>query len=284
MALDSEIASWIGRSESTADVIQASPAERLAALLGHAPAELREGDGLPPMAHWLHFQLRHGRDAYDAAGQIRRGGLLPQVEGLPNRMWAGGRLYFAGPLRIGEPALRRSTVIAASRKHGRSGPLVFVTVRHEMTQGADEPLVVEEHDIVYRGPRIGAAAPAQAPAGETWRREVSLDLVALFQYSALTFNSYRIHYDPDYAIREEGYPGAVVHGPLLATMLLDLVARNRPASRVSTFSFRALAPLFAGDVISLNAAPDPGGRTVRLWAAGKGRGLAMEAEAVMATV
>lgn len=199
-------------------------------------------------------------------------------------MWAGGRLCFGSPLRIGVPALRRSTVIAASRKHGRSGPLVFVTVRHELTQGADEPLLVEEHDIVYRGPRIGVAAPTQAPAGETWRREVSLDLVTLFQYSALTFNSYRIHYDPDYAVRQEDYPGAVVHGPLLATMLLDLVARNQPASRVTTFSFRALAPLFAGDVISLTAALDPGGGMVRLWAAGTGRGLAMEAEAVMATI
>lgn len=273
---------WVGRSEELADLIHVSPAIRLALLLGHDPKKLEDGKDLPPLAHWLYFQPRHGRDAYDAAGQLRRGGVLPQIDGLPHRMWAGGRLSFPGSLTIGMPAQRRSIVTAVTRKEGRSGPLVFVTLRHEMASHSGGLAVIEEHDFVYRGPRTGSAAPL-APLGDSvWRREVSLDVVTLFQYSALTFNSYRIHYDPDYAIREEHYSGAVVHGPLLATLLIDLVLRNCPGCRVEAFSFRSLTPLFAGDVISLNAKPDSLGRRIRLWAAGEHRGLAMEAEATLA--
>src|SRR5262249_48879168 len=151
---------------------------------------------------------------------------------LPRRMWAGGRLEFHHPLRIGDAATRISTITAITQKEGRSGPLVFVTVRHEISTVAGLSLV-EEQDLVYRGE--GSSTPAAAPTDAVWSRTIYPDDVLLFRYSALTFNGHRIHYDRRYCLEAEGYPGLVVHGPLIATLLLDLLRRNLPGAEVKTF-------------------------------------------------
>ena len=142
------------------------------------------------------------------------------------------------------------------RKDGASGRLVFVTVRHEIGKPGEAAAIIDEHDIVYRGLEAPAVKPSpqKAEAGE-WRRELVPDAVQLFRYSALTFNGHRIHYDRDYVTREEGYPGLVVHGPLIATLLIDLVRRNAPTAKISEFSFRAVSPLFDGNAMSVNATP-----------------------------
>ena len=202
---------------------------------------------------------------------------MPPVP-LPRRMWAGGRIDFARPLRIGEAARRRSTVADVQAKQGSTGPLVFVTVQHEIDR-ADGPALTERQDIVYRGPPAAtetARPPRPAPNEPRWRRTIEPDPVLLFRYSALTFNGHRIHYDKPYATGTEGYPGLVVHGPLLATLLMDLCRRetNRP---LRAFSFRAVAPVF--DTAPFDVAGVPDRDSADLWVAGPDGALAMTASA-----
>src|SRR5690606_24135017 len=179
-------------------------------------------------------------------GHASRGEFMPPVT-LPRRMFAGARLRFPHPLAIGKPAERVGTIGPIAEKHGQTGPLVFVTVRYEFRQDG-RVCVEEEQDIVYRGeggrtpaPAVGPLPPA--PEG-AWARVVTPDPVLLFRYSALTFNGHRIHYDRTYATEVEGYPGLVVHGPLIATLLLDLLRREMPRAGVCRFEFKALRPLF----------------------------------------
>jgi len=192
-------------------------------------------------------------------------------------MWAGSRIHFHAPIAVGA-ALHRQTVVAAvSRKVGRSGPLVFVTLRH--TTSADTVMAVtEEQDIVYRdaaGSAPASAGPIPTPGSADAIRRMTLDAVALFRYSALTFNGHRIHYDHDYATGVEGYPGLVVHGPLMATLLIDHFGRERPSQGIRSFSFRARAPLFVGNPLTLCLRDSMDGAQV--WIESNG-GLIMEAE------
>jgi 3-methylfumaryl-CoA hydratase len=168
-------------------------------------------------------------------------------------------------------------VIDIKEKTGRSGRLVFVLVRHEISNTGGIA-ITEEHDIVYRD--HGTAAPLQpAPTGAAWERVISPDDVLLFRYSALTFNAHRIHYDRRYATEVEGYPGLVVHGPLIATLLMDLLRRHAPAANVARFSFRAVSPLF--DTSSFSVCGKPEGKTIQLWAKDAAGNLAMSAEALL---
>jgi len=272
---------WEGRTQTVEDVVAPDRAVAMAATLDwtHAP---EEGDVLPPGWHWMFFNGAARQSELGPDGHPKRGGFLPPVP-LPRRMWAGGRLTFGAGLRIGERARRESTVAKVEAKRGRSGDLVFVVVRHRIF-GAAGLAIEEEHDIVYReppAPGAETAKPAPAPADPVWRREIHPDPVLLFRYSALTFNGHRIHYDHPYATKVEGYPGLVVHGPLIATLLLDLLGRERPAAKLDRFAFRAVSPLFDTAPFSVNGAPTPGSGAVRLWAAGPDGRLAMSAEAVL---
>jgi 3-methylfumaryl-CoA hydratase len=197
-------------------------------------------------------------------------------------MWAGGRLEFLQPLRVGDEATRHSQIASVTSKSGTSGALVFVTVRHEIKVDAKLALT-EEHDIVYRqAPAAGAPAPAlqPAPTDEAFARAVVPDPVLLFRYSALTFNGHRIHYDRRYVVEVEGYPGLVVHGPLIATLLLDLLRRERAGIAVRQFRFRAMAPLFDLWPFTLCGRPDGAGGFA-LWARGPNGELAMSASAAV---
>jgi 3-methylfumaryl-CoA hydratase len=198
-------------------------------------------------------------------------------------MWAGGRLEFLQPLRVGDPVTRTSRIVAVYGKQGRSGPLVFVQVRHEIATPAGVALV-EEQDIVYRdqpmpGEPIAAAGPVR---GEPeWVREVQPDAVLLFRYSALTFNGHRIHYDRPYATQVEGYPGLLVHSPLIATVLLDLLRRNLPDAQLAQFSFRAVKPTFDSTPFLVCGRAESTSRIVHLWAQHPDGALAMEATATL---
>ena len=213
-------------------------------------------------------------------GHAKRGGFLPPVP-LPRRMWAGARFEFHRPLHIGEAIVRKSTIADVSTKDSRVGPLVFVLVRHEITGPAGLALV-EEHDIVYReapGSSEVAPQPPAAPTGAVWRRAIHADEVMLFRYSALIFLGHRIHYDRRYATEVEGYPGLVVHGPLIATLLADLLRRHSSAPAKS-LRFRAISPLFDNAPFAVCGMPEPDGRA-SLWAQNADGALAMKAEAVM---
>lgn len=262
------LTAWIGKSEESDDVVTAAPLAGLAATLDHADPPWRPGL-VPPLGHWLYFLPRARQAEIAADGHPAKGGFLPPVA-LPRRMWAGSRLWFPGDLAVGEAARRTSTILDVTRKQGRSGEMVFVTVGHEIR--TDRGLAVrEEHDIVYRE-AAAASAPADAavpaePADDEgaapWERPVTPDPVLLFRYSALTFNGHRIHYDRAYCEREEGYPGLVVHGPLMATLLVDLFLRHTPGARVTAFRFRARRPVFDIHPFTVRGRPTETG--ARLW-------------------
>ncbi len=271
--------SWIGRQDLLHDSITQFPVAALAATLDRDDADPQPGDVLPPLWHWLYFLPRARQSQLGADGHPQRGGFLPPVA-LPRRMWAGGRLQFPGTLRVGDPVTRTSTVADVSLKEGRTGPLVFVLVRHEIA-GPDGVAVTEEHDIVYRGlpgPREAPPTPRAAPEAAAWRRDITPDDVLLFRYSALTFNGHRIHYDRRYVTQAEAYPGLVVHGPLLATLLADLVRRNTDR-RLAAFRFRAASPVFDTTPFALCGQAE--GDRAALWVRRTDGTLAMEAEATL---
>jgi 3-methylfumaryl-CoA hydratase len=278
----SEFERWIGTSETHADVLTAVPARALTALLDGAATYL-VGDQLPAGAHWLYFLATARQSELGEDGHPQRGGFLPPIT-LPRRMWAGSRIQFQRPLRIGEQVSRTSRIADVSVKQGRSGALAFVRVQHDICT-SEGPAISEEQDIVYRDmPQASEAPPPRkpAPVNHQWQREIKPDPILLFRYSALTFNAHRIHYDRDYAMNIERYPGLVVHGPLLATLLLDLLQRSVPAATLRRFTFRAVAPLFDTDAFYVCGAPDAKSpQTVRLWAKDAAGMLAMEAEALV---
>jgi 3-methylfumaryl-CoA hydratase len=234
--------------------------------------------------HWLYFLPLARQSEIGPDGHPRRGGFLPPVP-LPRRMWAGSQFEFRTPLRLGDALQRDSTIVDVSGKTGRSGELVFVKVRHELRcNGAGEPALVEFHDIVYRAVQRpdDVPPPAQrAPEGAAWQRELLPDEVLLFRYSALTFNGHRIHYDRPYATQAEGYPGLVVHGPLIATLLLDLLRRQMPHAELAAFRFKAQRPTFDGRPMRVSGTPLADGKTVHLWAQDHEGWLTMDATAVL---
>ncbi|WHZ11384.1 MAG: cupin domain-containing protein [Burkholderiaceae bacterium] len=284
-----ELQQWVGRSETLQGEISAAPLAGLSAALDRDEPEPVAGTPLPPLAHWLYF-LPHARQSeLGPDGHPRRGGFLPPVP-LPRRMWAGGRLAWepGNPLCVGDAATRVSTVASVEHKRGRSGDLVFVRVAHVLGN-ASGPCLTEEHDIVYRAaaaaahePQGSSVAPTAADADAPWRREIVPDAVLLFRYSALTFNGHRIHYDQRYVTETEGYPGLVVHGPLIATLLADLVRREMPQAFMRRFEFRALRPTFVTerrDAMAVRGRPSADGHSARLWAVDHEGWLTMQATA-----
>ena len=269
---------WLNKEAVAEDDITAFPLTAMAATLDRKESR----DTVPPLWHWLYFLPIAPLSDVGPDGHPKRGDFLPPVP-LPRRMWAGGRLTFHAPLKVGEHAKRTSTIANIEDKTGRSGRLVFVTVQHAIEVDGELRLE-EEHDIVYRdAPQEGARPPqaALAPEGETWSRTIDADAVMLFRYSALTFNGHRIHYDYPYVTEVEGYPGLIVHGPLIATLLVDLVRREQPDAVVQSFAFKALRPTFAGQVFTVCGKPAADGRTVDLWAKDHEGYLTMRATAAL---
>jgi 3-methylfumaryl-CoA hydratase len=277
--LGEDLARWIGRSEVRADSIRASQLAAWNATLDRDEPLPREGDPVPPGFHWTLFAPAVPHSQLGADGHPRRGGFLPPVL-LPRRMWAGSRIRFGEPLRVGDRVEQTSVVDRIEEKRGRAGALAFVTVRRTVI-GPLGLAVEEQQDLVYREPEKAAAPdrPAVPAATSAWHRVVVPDDVLLFRFSALTFNGHRIHYDRRYATEEEGYPGLVVHGPLLATLLLDLLRRHLPASTPATFSFKALRPTF--DVSPFALEGEAKGDRVRLWSTDNRGEVAVEAEALV---
>ena len=284
MAEDLDLAAWIGRSETVVDTIGPTPVAALGATLDHPPSIVRAGAPLPPLWHWLYFLPLHRQSELGPDGHAKRGGFLPPVP-LPRRMWAGSEFEFRAPIRVGDAVARTSTIDGVTTKHGRSGELVFVRVRHELrSNGAADPALVEFHDIVYRMARqAGDAEPVRlrAPAGAAWQRTIVVDDVLLFRYSALTFNGHRIHYDRRYVTEVEGYPGLVVHGPLIATLLMELLRHHAPEADVAGFRFKALRPTFDLHPFRINGRPAADGRSIEMWAEDHEGWLTMDALATL---
>ena len=279
-----DLREWIGRSETVTDVVTATPCAALSATLDRPVERPPAGTPLPALWHWLFFLPLHRRSEIGPDGHAQRGGFLPPVP-LPRRMWAGSQLDFHMPLRVGDELTRVSTIQDVGEKSGRTGRLVFVKVRHDIRRGRDEDLALTEfHDIVYReAPRPDDVAPPPrpAPAPAVWERRWVPDDVLLFRYSALTFNGHRIHYDRRYVTEVEGYPGLIVHGPLIATLLLDLLRHQMPDATVARYEFRAVRPVFDTHPFSVCGEPQADGKTIHLWARDHEGWLAMDATATI---
>lgn len=269
---------WIGRSQEREDLIDAGRARALQSTLDDPFPILGENSLLPPLWHWAFFWETATTAELGSDGLAVGSGLLPPIN-LPRIMWAGSRLAFPGSLVIGETAMRRSSVVDIVEKQGRSGRLCFVTLRHELTQKG-QVCIEEEMDIVYREASQGTEAlpvGQTAPTRADWRRKIAASPVLLFRYSALTWNSHRIHYDGDYVTREEGYPGLIVHGPLLATLMIDQLRRQIPSAKVTRFAFSALRPVFAAGGFTVAGTPNDG--RADLWVADADGSLAMKGSA-----
>ena len=275
-------AAYVGRTETRSDIVSPVVIRGLAATLDIAEADVAPGGRLPPLWHWMLFQDWVPGAGLGTDGHPKRGGFLPPVHDLPRRMWAGGRVAFLAPLHAGDAITRTSTILSVEEKTGGSGRLVFVTVQH-VVANASGPAIEEEHDIVYRGTdgaAVKAAEPAAAPPAGAFLATVQPSPVLLFRYSALTANGHRIHYDLDYVTREEGYPGLVVHGPLQATWLADIVRQYRPGARIATFAYRGRRPAFHQNPISL-VGWEAGGK-LRLESRDHEGAVCMSADAILA--
>jgi len=276
--VETNITDWIGRRRQDSDVLRATTVEALSAAIGSTQTAIASASLL---AHWLCFQQIVPRAELGADGHPRRGGFLPPVT-LPRRMWAAGQLEWLRPLPAGTPLDRTSRIIDVRQKNGRSGELVFVTVEHEISD-TDGLVLRERQDIVYRGAsREAGAAPQPGMNAPDWSDDVTPDPVLLFRYSALTGNTHRIHYDRDYATRVEGYPALVVHGPLIATLLLDRFTTRHPGARVAAFHFRAVRPLFDTAPFTLRGTSPAKGGTATVQAVDVGGALCMDAAITLA--
>lgn len=273
-----ELNEWIGKSIEVEDTVTAGQANRMNATLDREPT-FKKGDRLPPAWHWLYFHEAVQLSGLGIEGHPKLGGFMPPVP-LPRRMWAGGSLIFDQPIIIGQPAIKRSTIANIAAKTGKSGQLYFVTVEHEVFQNASICLH-EKQIIVYREPAdptktLADPPPAPETDSRTFSAEIRPDPIMLFRYSALTFNGHRIHYDLDFCQTHEGYPNLVFHGPLTATLLLDLFYHQYPAEPIKTFEYRGVSPLFNPDPFTIHGTRK--GIHGKAWAANSANGLAMSAQ------
>ena len=286
--------SWTGKTETLSDDITCAPVRALSATLDRNDPEPVPGvTVLPPLWHWLYFLPQQRQSEIGPDGHAKRGGFLPPVP-LPRRMWAGGRLQWLpeNPIVVGDAVQRISRIESVTHKAGRTGDLLFVLVKHQV-HNARGLALTEEHDIVYRAaqaPTLGTGVSSLSPEGAlaarggpsplarpddpvpppiaadkdaAWQREIVPDDVLLFRYSALTFNGHRIHYDRRYVTEVEGYPGLMVHGPLIATLLVDLVRRNAPPETfIKSFNFKAVRPTFDLHPFRVNGKPSAEGKSV----------------------
>ena len=275
----------VGRRETATDTVTAAPANLLRLTFGRDEPEFRPGDALPPGWQCLYFLPRFPPEALRPDGSPLDTGVIPPMP-LPRRMFAGERFRFHRPLRIGDPVRRETELADIAVKTGGTGTLVFATVVQRTFAG--ETLAIEEErrtvfrEEVKAGERNQAPRREPAPEDIPWRRRIAPDPVLLFRFSALTFNSHRIHYDRPWATEREGYPGLVVHGPLTSTLLIDFARDHAGGRPVVSYETQARAPLFADDTFELRGRPSSDGRGCDLWAVTPDGTVAMSAHAELA--
>ena len=257
----SDPTAWVGRHEACADTVDPGHMKKMALALDTPAPGI--GAEIPLLWQWGLFIKGQPYAELGEDGHPKRGGFLPAAPGR-NRMWAGGRLRFLEPLRVGSPAERRSSIASVVEKDGRTGKLLFVTVLHEYLQ--DGLLCIsEEQDIVYREPSPPKRMGTEPPPPSQWSEAVQPTPTMLFRYSAVTFNGHRIHYDHPYATQVEGYSGLVVHGPMIATLMCRAFRNAHPDKTVTAFAYRGLRPLIAPHTFQV-AGRLTGPTSAELWA------------------
>ena len=285
-----DLSNWIGRELVTSETLDAMQLTKMAATMDR-PLGFNKGEKLPAGWHWLFFNQLETQSRLGPDGHPKRGNFLPPVE-LPRRMWAGSRLHWHAPFLAGHKVTRTARVLDVTEKTGKSGAMIFVKVGYTYRDG-QTVLLEEEHDIVYRDdpPRDAnvTAVTAKAPAKLVFEREgahlrkITPDPVLLFRYSAVTFNGHRIHYDADYVRNVEGYPGLIVHGPLIATFALDFIEFDlAPGRSIEKFSFRMKKPTFDYAPFHLHADASADGKGYAAWTSDNNGQVALDGEIVLA--
>lgn len=270
-----DLQSWIGRSETVEETIALATVENMNATLGRRGGALSAGDALPPSWHWLFFNRGASPEDLGRDGHVANSDFAPP-QPLPRRMWAGNKVDIQTPLTIGSRARRVTTIEEITEKTGHSGRLIFLRERSDLSDDQGGALT-DWKTVVYREEAdvTEKPKPNPAPVGALWSQDVTPDPVLLFRYSALTFNSHRIHYDRDYTTSVEGYPALLVHGPLTATLLLNLLRQKLPGAELRQINIRAMAPLFDNAPFSIYGIPAEDGKSAKLWATTLDGNLAM---------
>ncbi len=274
-----QLKQWIGSKESAVDYVTIPAVHRLSATLDRDDPMPKTGDPLPTGWHSILFPRVVRQSQIGPDGHPQRGDFLPPVP-LPRRMFAGKRITFHEPLRVGDEARRESTIKDVTVKQGRSGQMVFVTVKTDIS-GPRGLAITEEQDIVYRAdpdPNAPPPPPQKAPGVAVWTRTVTPDPVLLFRYSALTFNGHRIHYDHPYVTGTEGYPDLVMNGGLTTLLVFEL-ARTHASTPIVYISSRNVRPMFVNRPLTICGEPSPDNKTAKLWAVDNDGALALSAEA-----
>ena len=272
--------SWVGKQETQVDDIALFPAKALAAALDNE-WEPKKGDALPAFWEWLYFLATPKASKTGSDGHPEKGGFLPPVP-LPRRMWAAGEADYHQPLIIGQEATRLSTIQSVELKTGSTGALIFVAVKHEISQN-DQLCITEVQNLVYREqPAADAPQPPVKIAPEVFdfSKTITPNPVLLYRFSALTYNGHRIHYDRTYAMNEELYPALVVHGPLLVTLLMELSRAELPTTPIRRIKFRAVRPTFDTEAFEVQGKRE--GNKLSLWSKNSEHALCMKLDALLA--
>ena len=281
-----DLKNWIGKTETVRDFISPTTIAGMSATLDRDDTEPVFGTPIPASWHWLFFNKAARQSQLGIDGHPARGGFLPPVP-LPRRMWAGSKVRLLAPLKVGTNISRLSTINNITIKEGKTGPLLFFEIDHQIT-GEDGLSITDLQTVVYRDmpaepPTQTTAASASggkpAPDDAQWSETVTPTTVLLFRYSALTFIGHRIHYDRDYTVNEEGYQALLVHGPLTASFLMDLCRRNLPDREITKFQVRAVGPLFDNAPFTVHGKLNNDNTKVELWAANQAGNLAMSISA-----
>jgi len=278
-----DIKSYIGRTAEAHDVADLRSMRQLHAALDRADPPPGEGDEVPPSWHWMWFNATDRRSTLGRDGLAGKTNFLPPSP-LPRRMWAGSQLNVHRPLRVGDTLRRTAEIASIDERQGKSGRLMFVGQRFRIYAG-DALAIEEAFESVFREdpkPDAPVVEPPAAPAGATWTRTIDPDPVLLFRYSAVTYNGHRIHYDRPYTTQVEGYPDLIVHGPLTATLLMELARDSNPGRRIASYSFRAVSPLYSPASFTVAGKPTEDGKGATMWAANPQGRLAMQADVTFA--
>lgn len=268
---------WIGKSKNLSDTIAPEPLRRFEALLDRDPGSVNNGTILPPCAHWIYFNPAVPQAVLAADGHPQKGDFLPPVE-LPSRMWAGGIIRFKKPLKTGQPADKKTTITAIDEKEGGSGKLCFITLRHQIST-AGALAIDEDQEIVFREASEKGAHPIRTQPVDVdfdWKKSVQLNSAHLFRFSALTFNSHKIHYDHPYATQTEGYPNLVVHAPLLLVLMMNFFKTKTDGKVIEEIAYRAAGPMFLHEEITITS-KDTDNNKVEMRALGPDQNIALKA-------
>ena len=243
-----EYASWINKKEIYVDQLTEVNINRLYYTLNLPSKPPTFGEPVFPLALLILGEPSVRPENLGEDGHPARGGFMPPVP-MKRRMFAGGDYEFFQPLNVGDKVYVSWKITGITRKTGSSGKLVFVDILREFK--VNQQLCAKENrHIVYTDSKPKTVQTGEAEIPGEWTEKIKTNAVQLFRYSALTFNGHRIHYDRTYATEVEGYPGLVVHGPLMATML-SLFAEQQSGRKLRKFIFRGKRPVFDLDGFTL---------------------------------